>query len=116
MDRPRDEPPTTPQSQSSVQAPTATPARADWAGPLDTIGAYIKSEAEKTLAAYRSQRNLILEHANHEEDTARGGYAHRQLFELVQNSADALALAGGGRIVIRVNWSASLLRRRWRSD
>ena len=43
------------------------------------------------------------EHANHEEDTARGGYAHRQLFELIQNSADALAdTAGGGRIDIRL--------------
>ena len=71
----------------------------------EAIGAYIKSEAEKTLAAYRSQQNLVLEHANLEEDTARGGYAHRQLLELVQNSADALFLAGGGRIVIRLTAS-----------
>ena len=105
VDRPRDEPPTTPQSQSPVQAPTATPARADWAGPLGTIGAYIRSESDKTLAAYERQPNLVREHANHEEDTARGGYAHRQLFELAQNSADALSLAGGGRIVIRLTTS-----------
>ena len=38
-----------------------------------------------------------------EEDTARGGYAHRQRSELIQNSADALAeTAGGGRIDIRL--------------
>ena len=98
----RRELPTTPQSQSSTQAPTPAPARADWAGPHEGIGAYIRSESQKTLEAYRSQPNNVLEHANHEEDTARGGYAHRQLFELVQNSADALSLAGGGRIVIRL--------------
>ena len=34
---------------------------------------------------------------------ARGGYARRQLFELVQNAADALAaVPGGGRIEIRL--------------
>ena len=74
----------------------------DWAGPDGLIGAYISEEAEKTLAAYRSQPNLIIEHANHEEDTARGGYARRQLFELVQNGADALSGANSGRIHIRL--------------
>ncbi len=94
--------PTTPQSQSPIQAPLPAPARADWAGPRGPIGAYIRSESDKTLAAYERQPNLVREHANHEEDTAHGGYAHRQLLELVQNSADALSLAGGGRIVIRL--------------
>ena len=38
-----------------------------------------------------------------EEDTARGGYAHRQLFELVQNGADALAdKPRGGGIALRL--------------
>ena len=69
--------------------------RTDWAGPDGLVGAYISKEAEKTLAAYRSQPNLIIEHANHEEDTARGGYARRQLFELVQNGADAPAVRTG---------------------
>ena len=78
------------------------PSRSDWAGPQGSIGTYIFQETEKTLAAYRSQPHLIVEHANHEEDTARGGYANRQLFELVQNSADALAGSGRGRIRIRL--------------
>ena len=69
---------------------------------LERIGAYIRQESEKTLAAYRNQPTLVDEHANHEEDTARGGYAHRQLFELVQNSADALVGSGRGRILIRL--------------
>ena len=76
--------------------------RCDWAGPNGPIGRYISEDTRKTLEAYRSQPDLILEHANHEEDTARGGYAHRQLFELVQNSADALAGSNGGRICIRL--------------
>ena len=46
----------------------------DWSGSDGPIGAYILAESERTLAAYRSQPNLVLEHANHEEDTAvRGG-------------------------------------------
>ena len=76
------------------------PSRSDWLGPSDLIGNYIAYESSRTLEAYRSQPNLVVEHANHEEDTARGGYAHRQLFELVQNSADSLAGTSGGRIWI----------------
>ncbi len=74
----------------------------DWAGPGGPIGEYIRGESEKTRDAYRSQPNLVTEHANHEEDTARGGYARRQLFELVQNGADALAGSQNGRILIRL--------------
>ena len=67
------------------------PRRQLWAGPGDELGRFVDNDSRKTLRAYRSQPTLIREHANHEEDTARGGYAHRQLFELAQNSADALA-------------------------
>ena len=74
--------------------------RYEWAPPTGYLGAYIAQETGKTLEAYRSQPNLVAEHAHHEEDTARGGYANRQLFELVQNGADALADTGGGRIWI----------------
>ena len=66
------------------------------------IRAYIHEESEKTLEAYRSQPILVAEQASTEEDTARGGYAHRQLFELVQNGADALSLSDGGQIWIRL--------------
>ena len=65
-------------------------------------GEYICEETKRTLEAYQRQPNLIVEHANHEQDTARGGYANRQLFELVQNGADALSLADGGQIWIRL--------------
>ena len=78
------------------------PSRSDWAGPSGPIGAYIAEQSSSTLEAYRSQPNLVNEHANHEEDTARGGYAHRQLLELVQNGADALAGSGAGRIWVEL--------------
>ena len=75
----------------------------DWTGMDGELCAFISGELEKTLDAYRSQPKLLEEHANLEEDTARGGYAHRQLFELIQNSADALVSApAGGRIEIRL--------------
>ncbi len=75
----------------------------DWAGPEADLGAYIAEESRRTIAAYKDQPRLVLEHANLEQDTARGGYAHRQLFELVQNGADALSsVSDGGRIAIRL--------------
>ena len=79
------------------------PHTVNWAGLNGGLASYITEESEKTLNAYGEQPNLVDEHANHEEDTARGGYAQRQLFELVQNSADALSgKQGGGRIEIRL--------------
>lgn len=74
-----------------------------WAGPQGALGVHIRREVKKTLGAYRAQPRLVDEHANIEDDTVRGGYAHRQLLELVQNSADALANAQhGGRIDVRL--------------
>ncbi len=69
------------------------------------IGTYIREECGRTLQSYRAQPNLIIEHANHEQDTARGGYADRQLFELVQNGADALSNVDGGEIELRLTSS-----------
>ncbi len=72
----------------------------EWAPPTGYLGSYISEETAKTQEAYRIQPNLVARDANHEEDTARGGYARRQLFELIQNGADALSGTGGGRIWI----------------
>ena len=75
----------------------------EWTGSDGPLGVYIVEESKKTLDAYLHQPNLVNEHANHEDDTTRGGYAHRQLLELVQNSADALAsMPGGGHIMIHL--------------
>ena len=84
--------------------PSGNWTRYEWAPPTGYIGVYIAEETKRTLEAYRSQPNLVAEHANHEEDTARGGYARRQLFELLQNGADALAGSEGGRIWIGMSY------------
>ena len=66
-----------------------------WAKPDGELGRYITEESEKTLNSYREQPRRVAEDANVEDDTAGGGYARRQLFELIQNSADALSPIGG---------------------
>ena len=75
-------------------------AKPDWAGPEGSLGKFIVGEADRTLKSYRAQPRLVTEHANHERDTAHGGYAHRQLFELVQNSADAMLDAPSGKSIL----------------
>ena len=87
----------------------------EWAGPDGALGRYIAEVCAGTLAAYVEQPHLVAEHISIEQDTAVGGYQHRQLFELVQNGADALWPAAntaeqagrppkrdGGRIEIRL--------------
>ena len=71
-----------------------------WIGPAGRIGRFIVEEANRTLNAYRAQPRYITEQANDEYGTAHGGYAHRQLFELVQNSADALLGAPEGKSIL----------------
>ena len=75
----------------------------DWTGPDGPLGGYVTEEVRKTLSSYREQPNLVAEHASHERATADGGYAHRQIVELAQNSADSCSdLGGRGRIYIRL--------------
>ena len=73
-----------------------------WTGVDGRIGRYVRAESQRTLDAYAVQPNLVDEQANQEQDTARGGYADRQIVELVQNSADQLAKSGGGRVYIQL--------------
>ena len=73
-----------------------------WTGVDGEIGQYVRAESQRTLDAYAAQPNLVDEQANQEQDTARGGYAARQIVELVQNSADQLAKSGGGRVYIKL--------------
>ena len=77
--------------------------RPDWVGPDGPLGTFVVEEVHKTLKSYRVQPHNVTEHANQEYDTAQGGYAHRQIFELVQNSADALMDAlQGSSILVRL--------------
>lgn len=75
----------------------------DWAGPDGPLGRHVTEEVRKTLSSYREQPNLVAEHASQERATADGGYAHRQIVELAQNSADSCSgLGARGRIDIRL--------------
>ena len=69
----------------------ASDAKPDWKGPEERLGTFIVEESRKNLSAYREQPRRVVEDAHTEEDIAGGGYARRQLFELVQNSADAVS-------------------------
>ena len=71
-----------------------------WTEPNGTLGRFVAEETSRTLSAYREQPHLVTEHANQEHDPAQGGYAHRQLYELVQNGADALSHAGTGQSIL----------------
>ena len=74
-----------------------------WAGPDGDLAEFARDEVQKTLNSYRSQPILVQEHVSIEHHTAGGGYAHRQLYELVQNSADAIADRGQGhKILVRL--------------
>ena len=72
----------------------------EWAGVEGPLGEFVAALARASLNSYREQPILVTEHANQEHDTAHGGYAHRQLFELVQNSADALRDAPEGKSIL----------------
>lgn len=78
----------------------AFPNIGEWAGPDAELGDYIREESERTRRAYCEQPTNLLSDARQEEYTARGGYANRQIFELAQNSADALSNSDGERISI----------------
>ena len=69
---------------------------------LERVG----QRTQMAMAAYRENPLLIAEHANIEISTAQGGYGHRQIYELVQNGADALSNHPGGRIHVLLTDSA----------
>ena len=72
----------------------------NWFGPAGRLGEFLLEEAKRTLDSYRAQPRRVTEDANSEQSAAHGGYAHRQLFELVQNSADALLGAPKGQSIL----------------
>ena len=86
-------------NSATLDLPTADE-KPDWCGATGRIGTFIDQVAHGTLESYHAQPLLVIEHANLEHDTAHGGYAHRQLFELVQNSADALLGAPNGKSIL----------------
>jgi superfamily II DNA or RNA helicase len=62
---------------------------------------YLVDLVDRQLNAYAAHPDLLLEHAEREEQLLSGGYGHRQLYELVQNGADAISEASEtGRIEV----------------
>lgn len=72
----------------------------DWSGPHDKVGYFIENETAKVLDAYEADPRRLDEDAAGERFTSHGGYANRQLVELVQNSADALTGVGGHILIM----------------
>lgn len=72
----------------------------EWLGPNSEVGRQVEQQSQRCLEAYRANPLLVKEHANIERATAQGGYGHRQIYELVQNAADALRQTLGGKIYV----------------
>ncbi|MGH2811044.1 MAG: sacsin N-terminal ATP-binding-like domain-containing protein, partial [Actinomycetota bacterium] len=70
----------------------------EWEGRESPIAQAIVKQSEDRLAAYRSDPTLVAEHLGIERSTAQGGYGRRQVYELIQNAADAMIDHPGGRI------------------
>ncbi len=71
-----------------------------WEGPESEVARLVREHSEQSLAVYRADHWRVDEDAGQEEDLATGGYGRRQVFELVQNGADALIDEPGGRIEV----------------
>lgn len=61
---------------------------------------FIEEHNRQVIESYKSQPTLIEEHANQEIAAAEGAYGHRQVFELIQNAADAVREFSDGRIYL----------------
>ena len=78
-----------------------------------TLTRYAEKLCHDRLQAYQAAPHDAREHANVEESVLAGGYAYRQIAELVQNAADAVVEGGApsGRIVVLVDalglWAAN---------
>lgn len=78
-----------------------------WAKPDDGLGPLVQDLTDRRLKAYAVSPGDVIEHANIELNNAQGGYGRRQVFELIQNGADALLDAGAiGRIELLLTETA----------
>ena len=72
---------------------------------LTALSQFVHEECERRLRAYEAQPRDAAEHFETENEVLSGGYAYRQLYELVQNAADAILEAAEpkGRIHVRLS-------------
>ena len=73
---------------------------AGWQSGATPVLTRVAERFRMALDSYRANPLLVTEHANIELATAEGGYGRRQVYELVQNGADALVKRDGGRISV----------------
>ena len=73
-----------------------------WTSPNRDVVGTVRDQTRRSLEAYRHNPILVTEHANIERATAQGGYGRRQIYELIQNGADALLNRGVGQGRIHV--------------
>ena len=68
---------------------------------------FVESRRTTCLDVYKRDPSLIEEHANIEGRAREGGYSNRQIFELIQNAADAITdTESNGRIRILLTANA----------
>lgn len=82
---------------ASVSVGSANPG-----GAFAALAAFVADECDRRLRAYSAQPRDANEHFETEVEVLSGGYAYRQLFELVQNAADAIGEGGEGHGRIEV--------------
>jgi superfamily II DNA or RNA helicase len=66
----------------------------------NALEAAVREQTEENLRVYATSSTRVDEDAGQEMNLAHGGYGKRQIFELVQNGADALIPSPGGRIEV----------------
>ncbi|RVW08220.1 DEAD/DEAH box helicase [Prescottella agglutinans] len=74
-----------------------------WAGAEGGLADHVRSQTEQCLAAYRVKPNLIEQDAGIELSNVEGGYGRKQLYELVQNAADAMVQTRGRIALVLAN-------------
>ena len=75
----------------------------------ETLAEYVEERRNKTLTVYQTERERLREDFNIEASVLAGGYRYRQVFEVIQNAADAIlegaeeGNVGAARIIVRLN-------------
>lgn len=67
----------------------------EWEGPDGALSKFIHQQSQACLSVYREDPRRVEEDAAIEVTAAEGGYGRKQLFELIQNAADALRGSAG---------------------
>ena len=75
-----------------------------WAGPDGQLSRFVRKQMDGALGAYREEPERVTGDANKELAVRDEQCRHRQIFELIQNSAESLMprVDGGGSVLVRL--------------